>query len=118
MKDRVTASFGKTGEAENTISTRQLERHAKGWLFDSEYRQHSPRTLEARRFLVEKLVWWLRQEEREGCGAGEIRGFLAYIGRAHPSGRWGNARQTKAVRPRTVATHFGNLRTLSRWLMA
>jgi len=37
-----------------TIGTPELVRLAQGWLLDGEIRQHSDRTLDIRRFLVDK----------------------------------------------------------------
>jgi integrase/recombinase XerC len=107
-------------KTEAQLSIAELEYLAQGWLLDDEIRQLSPQTLAARRFLVGKLLWFLRHRGANTCGTVELRGFLAYIGRreVEPGGRWGDPRSTKAVRPRTVHTHFGNLRTLFRFLVA
>jgi integrase/recombinase XerD len=109
--------FTKTGEA---ITIPELDARAAGWLDDGEFRQLSARTLEARRDLVGKLLWFLRHREAEACGLPELRGFLAYVTRGHedPGGRWGNPRMTRPVKARTVQTHFVNLRTLFRFLVA
>ncbi|HEX8237912.1 MAG TPA: hypothetical protein VF600_18375 [Abditibacteriaceae bacterium] len=69
----------------------------RDWLFDCEYRQHSPRTLAIRRFLLDKLLWFLRQREYSHCGLAELRQFLAYAstGRTEEGGRWGNAQMMR-----------------------
>lgn len=115
--------FTKTDEA---LLVADLASLAKGWILDGEVRQLSKCTTEARRFLVEKLLWFLRQREFATCGTAEIRAFLAYVNTAHEAeeGRWGNAgnplihHARKAVRPRTTQTYFGNLKTLFRYLVA
>lgn len=106
-------------ESEAGIDVRQIERYGKGWLLDGEYRQLSPHTVAARKSLLDKLVWFLRYNELPGCGTPEIRAFLAYMGRGHEDegGRWGNPRMTRPVRPRTVQTHFINLKTFFRFLI-
>src|SRR4051794_28379951 len=103
--------------SESEIPVSDLEQIAQGWLLDGEARQLSPQTLFARRFIVEKLLWFLRQQQAVTCSAGELRAFLAYVGRrdVDAGGRWGNPQQKKPVRPRTVHTYHGNLRTLFRF---
>lgn len=102
-----------------TISVSELARYADGWFLDGEIRQHSKTTLASRRLIVSKLLWFLRQREYTTCGVLELRQFLAYISRGHEEkgGRWGNRLMTRPVRPRTVHTYHGHLRTLFRWLI-
>lgn len=45
----------------------ELRRWADGWLLDCRYRQMSRSTLDTRRRLLEKLLWWLVQQERVTC---------------------------------------------------
>jgi hypothetical protein len=66
-------------KSEVTVGLAELERYAKGWLLDSEIRQPSPGTLASRRLVVEKLLWFLRQQELSICGTMELRQFLAYL---------------------------------------
>jgi site-specific recombinase XerD len=93
---------------------------AQGWLLDGDLRQLSQQTRAARKLLIEKLLWFLRTHGHPECGTAEIRAFLAYISTGHEreGGRWGNPLLKKAVRPRTVHTYYGNLRTFFRWLVA
>jgi site-specific recombinase XerD len=102
------------------LTPRELERHMEGWLLDGEIRQLSRRTLQERRILVGRLLWFLRQQEFESIGKPELRAYLAYLGRGHEQegGRWGDPRRTKPLRPRTVATHYVNLKVFFRWLVA
>lgn len=102
------------------ISVSELERQAEGWLLAGDIDQHSPATLTIRRDLIHKLVWFLRYKEFDGCGVMELRHFFAYITHGHkePGGRWGNPRLTNPVRPRTVHTYHGHLRTMFRWLVS
>lgn len=114
--------FKKTGPG---IPTTDLQQYAQGWLLDGEIRRLSKQTLAARRFLVGKLFWFLQQREYASCGALELRAFLAYVSTAQDTetGRWGNAHRPqihhacRPVKPRTVQTYFGNLRTLFRYLV-
>lgn len=116
-------SFRKT-QADNstlkdTLSVSELVFATRDWLFDGEYRQHSKSTTAIRRIVTDKLLWFLRERGYEQCGTSELRQFLAYLSRGHEdaAGRWGNARFSKPVRPRTVHTYHGHLRTLFTWLV-
>ncbi|HZT41462.1 MAG TPA: tyrosine-type recombinase/integrase [Chthonomonadaceae bacterium] len=110
--------FAKTDAASVTVN--DLERYAEGWLLAGEIDQHSSRTLDSRRSILNKLLWFLRQKELSCCGTMELRQFLAYLTNGHKEegGRWGNAQQTRPVRPRTVHTYHGHLRTFFRWIVS
>lgn len=107
-------------KTDTAISVADVEYNGKGWLLDGEIRQHSVATTEIRRFILEKLVWYLKTNEFPKCGTLQLRGFLAYVskGHEHPGGRWGEKHLKRAVRPRTVHTYHGHLRTFFRWLVA
>ena len=120
-------SFTKT---ETALSVQDLEQNAVGWLLDGEIRQHSQATLAVRRIVINKLLWFLKKREYHQCRVLELRQFLAYLTNGHqePGGRWGAAadtsynpaqagQQQKPVRPRTVHTYHGHLRTFFRWLV-
>lgn len=110
--------FTKT-ETTDTVSVSELEKHIKGWLLACDIDQHSEQTLSARRFITGKLIWFLRQKNLTECGVMELRQFFRYCTHGHeePGGRWGNPRMTAPVRPRTVHTYHGHLRTLFRWIV-
>jgi len=103
------------------ISTQQLARYVQGWLVDGQANHLSPKTMEARRMVTDKLLWFLRQEEREHCGRVEIREFLAYLNTGHlqPDGRWRTGRPNDhlPVKARTTQLYFANLRVFFRWLV-
>lgn len=103
----------------NTLLVRDLKYQAEGWILDGEIRQLSSRTLEARRSVLAKLLWFLRQRECEFCGPHELRAFLAYLTNGHKDegGRWGNAGERQPVKPGTTASYFAILRTLFRALV-
>jgi len=111
-----TASFSKSN---SSIPASQLTRYAQGWLLDGEIRQHSPQTLAIRRLLVGKLQWFLNEQQATECGVFELRQFFAHISTAHANdnGRWGNAKRTRQVRPKTVKTYHNHLRPLFHWLI-
>jgi site-specific recombinase XerD len=97
-----------------------IKKHAQGWLLDCEIRQHSKRTLDRRREMLDKFLWWLHQEEVAEVGTFELRMFFAYLTRGHQDagGRWGNPQLSSALRPRTVKDYHGHLRTFFRWLIS
>src|SRR5262249_31001901 len=67
------------------LSVPDVERLANSWLLDCGARQLSPGTIDNRRRATSKLVWFLRDQEHAACGPDELRGFLAYVNRAHES---------------------------------
>ena len=115
MKKKVTSFVKSAG----SMSVAELERYAPGWILDGQCRQLSPQTLYARQLVIGKLLWFLKAKGHGECGVPELRAFLAHISRGHEEegGRWGSQRSTP-VRPRTLATYYGNLRTLFRFLVA
>lgn len=116
---KTTPVSAKTAGTNSAFTPAEWERQIQGWILDGEIRQLSKRTLEERRRVTEKLLWFLRSQELRECGALELKRFLAYVSRGHeqPGGRWGNARMTRAVKPRTVFAYYRVLRALCRWLV-
>lgn len=98
------------------IALPELLRLGEGWLLDCEYRQHSPRTLEERREILARLEWFLVQQGRQACSETDLRAFLAHVATGHlrEPGRWG--RHRTPVKPKTVHSYHGRLRTLFGWL--
>lgn len=111
--------FIQTEGLKESLSLPQFAQVAKDWLFDCEYRQHSPSTIATRRIVTDKLNWFLEQRECDQCSTSELRQFLAYLSRGYEdaAGLWGNARFNKPVRPRTVHSYYGHLRTFFAWLV-
>jgi integrase/recombinase XerC len=104
----------------NALTLRDFEAYGAEWLADCELRQHSRTTLEARRNLLDRVLWLAREQEWAECGTREIRAFLLYLTRGHettPGGRWGNPRLTQPAKPGTVETYFINLQTFCNWLV-
>ncbi len=106
-------------KSDSEIDVTRLSRCADGWLMSGDIDQHSQRTLGARRDIVNKLLWFLKAKNLTTCGTHELRQYFHYVTHGHkePGGRWGNSRMTKPVRPRTVHTYHGHLRTLFRWIV-
>ena len=109
-------SFTKNDSA---IDVTRLSRCVDGLFMSGEIDQHSHRPLGARREIVHKLLWFLQEKKLTTCGTNELRQYLLYVTHRHkePGGRWGNPQMTKPVRPRTVHTYHGHLRTLFRWIV-
>jgi hypothetical protein len=66
-------AFTNSSSAVLSLSVADLEAHGRDWLFDCEYRQHSARTIESRKFLIEKLVWFLREHGHQSCSTSELK---------------------------------------------
>ena len=100
------------------IDLQTLRQSRDSWLLDGEIRQHSKATLENRRLILEKLLWFLDEKSYETCGLAELRQFLAYLGRSNDEGgRWGNPQVTRAALPSTVQTYYRHLRTFFAWMV-
>jgi site-specific recombinase XerD len=115
--EKTAPPFEKSG---GRISVADLQSHAHGWLLDGRIRQWSARTLASRKDLLEKLVWFLKQQECEAVGKPEVRAFLAYVSTGHENagGRWGNAACRAAVQPVTVVSYYNILRAFFAFLVA
>jgi hypothetical protein len=105
--------------SESAFAVSDLERYAEGWLLSGEISQHSERTLETRRAIIRRLLWFLRRRCFASCGVMELRAFFVYVTNGHkePGGRWGNPQQIRPVKPRTVKDHHTHLRTLFQWIV-
>ena len=86
---------------------------------DCEIRQHSDTTLNNRRFLTEKLIWFFDHRKIEVCNKITLAQFLLYLKNGHKDegGRWGNPKLTQAVSSGTAATYHRNLRALFNWMV-
>jgi integrase/recombinase XerD len=109
-----------TSSESGSIPTSKIEIYARDWISDCEYQQLSPCTLDIRRFVLEKLLWFQRDRGHETCGLSELRQFLAHATNGHTTeaGRWGDPRSRKPLRPRTIHTYYGHLRTFFEWLVS
>jgi site-specific recombinase XerD len=93
-----------------------LSRCVEVWLADGQAQGWSPRTLAARRDMLGKFVWWLRQEERSDqlaeLSADAIRFFLTYLRTETVGARWDSAMSnaSRPARPSTVDTYYRALR--------
>jgi hypothetical protein len=81
-----------------------------GWIDDGDLRQLSPRTLEERRDVLGKLLWFLRHREYADCGAPQLHSFLAYVSRGHEQagGRWDWDNRPQPEKPAQAKSPTGN----------
>ncbi len=106
-------------KTDSCIGFQDLRRYAEGWILDCDIRQLSWRTIENRRLVIQKLLWFLQHKDYSECGLLELKQFLSYVSSGHEeaNGRWGNSRLRRKVRPLTVSTYYSRLRTLFRYLV-
>lgn len=99
------------------LAAPELSRLVSVWLMNGELSRHSPRTLELRRMVFDKVRWFLADRDLTACDADALRAFLAYVANGHrdPRGRWGNAANRRAAAPGTVATYARHLRAFFTW---
>ena len=83
--------------------------HVEPWIEDSVIAGHSPRTLDNRRLITGKLLWWIEREGGVEVGESEMRLFFLYLRTGHEQegGRWGPRRdgtpgETEPLRPSTA----------------
>ena len=107
-------------DSDAEISVESLRKWMRLWLIDCEGALLSHTTIANRRLLTDKLLWFLRDREYATCDVSALKEFMAYIagGHADERGRWGNNRLRTQVRPRTILTHYDNLRTMFRYFVS
>ena len=71
------------------LSREDLERCSQAWLFEGEFRAHSPKTTETRRLFAKNLLWFLEQNGYPSCDKHELKAFFVYLGKPTPEGRYG-----------------------------
>lgn len=106
--------------AEVALSLSDLEHQALGWRLDGEVRQLSRGTLANRRYVTEKLLWFLRRESVAACSVNELRAFFAYLNRAHEQkeGRWDDSDRRQALRPTSARFYFDYLHAFFEFVVA
>jgi len=94
------------------ICVAELARRIPEFLYECQYRGHSPRTIEEEKSVLQKFLRFLQENEIPFCTSHNIRGYLTCVaeGGMQRGGRWGQKPATP-VRPRTVRNHWGYLRT-------
>lgn len=105
-----------------SIPTPEIIHALEDWIADGKFQRLSKRTIEQRRFIADKLRWFLESNLHRECGDRELRRFLTYISRAHEDkdGRWGN-RNPQSYRPvssGTLRDYHHVLSAFGAWLVA
>lgn len=105
--------------AASRISAVDLNIWAQDWIFSAGSAHHSPRTIQQKKDVIGKLLWFVRHRGFESCGLPELRQFFAYLANGHeePGGRWGNARCTEPMRPVTAFTYYAYLKGFFSWMV-
>lgn len=100
-----------------TLEVARLARYVESWIQDGRIRQFSARTIEERRHVTGKLLWFLTTRGHPEFDSLALRAFLAHISFGHEEklGRWDRLRTP--VRPRTVVAYYRVLRSLCNWLV-
>lgn len=101
------------------LSLQEVSQFLQDWLYEGQFSFHSPRTTEFRRHVGDKLIWFLKEQNRSHCETSDLRQFLAYAVEGHlgADGRWGNARMTKPLRSATVHRYYRELRAFFSWVV-
>lgn len=100
------------------LTLAELERFSQDWLFEGEFRSHSPNTTQTRRIFVKNLLWFLNRQEYTVCGKQELKAFFVYLGKPTPEGRWNVPRLTQPLRPVSIKDYFVTYRVMFRWFVA
>jgi site-specific recombinase XerD len=106
------------------IDEKTLVHAADSWIMECHVRLLSDRTADNRRRVIDKLIWFIRENNIDGVNTLVIKQFLAYISTAHKTeqGRWGhklssrNGTEMKPVSSETSLTYFRVLRTFFKWM--
>lgn len=122
QKSPLQLTNSKSLEKVDFIVVRQFSRFADEYLADCQIRAHSPRTIDLRRILLQRLEWYLNSVEADTCGRIEIRRFFAYLTTSHANvkGRWDKGQQQQWIRPlssATLATYHHHLKAFFNWLV-
>ncbi len=102
---------------DDSVNTADLPRYIEGWILTCEISQLSSRTIEKRRLLMSKFLWFLKDHEISVVDRLACRNFLHYLTHGHKKegGRWGTG-WAKPVEPSTVNSYHGTLRAFFNWI--
>jgi site-specific recombinase XerD len=107
----------------SSLLVSDIETYIAGWILDCEARDLSVRTLESRRSVLAKFLWYAEKMEWDHIGSNHIRLFLKYVSEGHKEeegrwgGKWNNTRPKQPVTASTVQTYHRILRTFFYWCM-
>jgi hypothetical protein len=75
-------ALAKLHQGESPLMTADLPRHRDMWLLTGEINRNFPVTIESRRDLLNRLIWFLDRRAIEVCDTMALRLFLQYVGRS------------------------------------
>jgi integrase/recombinase XerC len=103
-----------------SIPIADLEIWLSEYFIDCEGRDQTASTLQGKREVFQKLLWFLRAKAHAECGLPQLRRFFVYLRNGHlePGGRWGNRQQTKPLGRRSVEYYYIYLQTAFRWFVS
>lgn len=90
------------------IATSQLSTFIEDWLSDCDLKEHSPKTIEMRRGLLNRLIKFLWDKQHLTCGRSELRQFFAALS---------NSRTGEKMRPSTADTYHRVYSAFFNWLV-
>ena len=104
--------FASLASARTAISCARLPHLRDMWLLTGDINQNSERTQQARRDVLDKLIWLMERKEIAECNTMALRLFLQHATNGHkePGGRWGSSRMTNPIKRGTVKTCHSILR--------
>jgi site-specific recombinase XerD len=91
-----------------SIPTDDLGQWIEHWFADSQIRQHSPRTIETRRILLQRLLDFLHEQNYSNCGLAKLRRFFATLN---------NKLTGESLRPVTIETFHRVYCAFFNWLV-
>ena len=112
-------SHSRSRKQAETLTVSDIKRYGEGWILDCQLRQLSPRTVGTRQDTIKKLLWFFEAKDYSNCSTLELKNYLAYLTNSHkePQGRWGIARLTKPLRPRSIWDAHNNVRCFFNWMI-
>ena len=89
------------------------------YALEAQLLRHSPRTVEKKRAILGKLLWFASTRCHDELGPPALRAFFLYLSAsaAPEGGRWGKADETKPVGSETVKTYHTVIRAFFRWMV-
>lgn len=110
---------GRNGEHNTAVQVAKMPNYVQSWLHEGDYSNNTARTLEEKRNISNKLLWFVNNRGFVNCGVYELRDFLAYVrsGHTQPGGRWGNPSMVRAVKPATILTYYRYLSSFFTFLV-
>ena len=87
MRKTPLSSMVSSQAAEPAIAVSRLTTYVSGWLLSCELAQHSPSTLQTRRWFMDKLLSFMNERRCAECSVVELREFLHLLSGRRPGGR-------------------------------